>query len=862
MGCSTKKNTFVSRNYHNLTSYYNVYWNGKEALNEGMQLLADQEIDNYYKILPVYQYGTVVDTQITAEKMNRVIEKATLAVKKHSILLRGVEYVKYIDDAYLLLGKAFFYKHEYSKARMVFNHVVSQFPKNPEKNEARLWVAKTYIQEKEYDMAIALLAKVQAEKSISTSLRRELVLTLADFYIEQEQYDLALPFLIEGKKLAKKKDLKSRIDFILGQIEQTKGNTQAGYKLFKECLKSNPPLVMAFNARLNIALCYDSKTMNSADIAKELLRMLKDSKNERNFGRIYFVLAEIAFKDKNENLAIDYLKKSIEVSSQDPERMLSSALRLSGYLYEVPDFIEAQKYYEIAAKVIEQEHPEYYSVQSRSENLNELLSHYNSLKENDSLAAIIKMSDSEKGKYAQELANAYIKKAEEAKKQQVANTSTSGPALSGRSNWYFYNEQTKNLGYTEFVRKWGRRELEDFWFMANKPPLAALRGPSFSSDEESENTEEAETEKELLPSDKEYYLKSMVNIPAQKQSIDSAIESALFNLGHVYFEKLGEFALAEEAFLRLLKEFPNTLSKPFVYESLCRIYKIKNNTANFKKYAKLLADEYSGSEQDQKINDPQYNEKLQANAKKVANLYETVYHYFETNASTQALELISEIENQYPINNFKAQLLYIKAISEGRVHGLSSMIPSLELFLKLYPKHELEERVTSLLQLAKSGVKLNEVPPLAENISETPVVLPSETIPADTNSTTEPDVKFTYKSNGPHFIIVLIEKEKNNPDVLKIKISDFNRKFFNTDKLTINIGDFNDKFSQLEISEFKNAKAAIDYYKSFSKNDYVFGAIEEDDRRIFIINVNNYTLLQSSKNLEAYMKFFKANYLK
>ncbi|MEG1572274.1 MAG: CDC27 family protein [Bacteroidales bacterium] len=277
---------------------FHVYWNGREALHEGVQLLADQEVDNYYEILPVYQFGSITDTQITVEKMNRAIEKATTAVKKHSILIRGVEYVKFIDDAYLLLGKAFFYKHQFSKARMVFNYVVSEFPKNPEKNEARLWVARTYIQEKEYDMAIALITKVQAEKNLSSSLRRELALTFADFYLAQKQYEQAIPYLEKGKQLTKNKDFKSRINFILGQIEQLKGNTHEAYLLFKDCLKANPPLVMSFNARLNIALCYDNKTMNSADISKELLRMLKDSKNERNFGRIYFVLAEIAFKDQ------------------------------------------------------------------------------------------------------------------------------------------------------------------------------------------------------------------------------------------------------------------------------------------------------------------------------------------------------------------------------------------------------------------------------------------------------------------------------------------------------------------------------------------------------------------------------------
>ncbi|MEG1909777.1 MAG: hypothetical protein RR190_02270, partial [Bacteroidales bacterium] len=695
-----------------------------------------------------------------------------------------------------------------------------------------------------------------------------LALTFADFYLAQKQYEQAIPYLEKGKQLTKNKDFKSRINFILGQIEQSKGNTQKAYLLFKDCLKANPPLVMSFNARLNIALCYDNKTMNSADISKELLRMLKDSKNERNFGRIYFVLAEIAFKDKNENLAVEYLKKSIDVSAQDPERMLSSALRLSEYFYELPNFIEAQKYYEIASKVIDKNNPAYYIVQSRSLNLNELVGHYNSLQENDSLLAIIRMSPAAQEKQAQKLADAYIKKLADAKLNKGTNTNNTA-GITGRSNWYFYNDQIKNAGYTEFIRKWGRRELVDFWFLTNKPPLSALRNMNYGFDDEETLTKDTIKEKIVDPKEKEFYLKSMTLLPSKKQSIDSAIEIALFNLGYLYFEKLGEYALAEEALLRLLKDFPNTTYKPSVYESLCRIYKINKNTAAFTKYAQLLANNYAGSEHDQRINDPQYNEKLQANAQKVNNLYESVYHFFEQNASTEALALIAEIENTYPINNFKPQLLYLKAISEGRIQGVSAMTPSLELFLKLYPKHELAERVKSLLDLAQSGVSFAKVEkdiPLAENTTSVPAETTNET-PKDTLASAENIIKknapqFVLQNNKPQFVIALIAKEKINPDVLKIKISDFNRKFFKKSKLSINLSEFDEKFIQVEITEFKNAQEALIYYQNFSTNDYVFGVVEATDKYIFVINAHNYSLLQSSKNIEAYMTFFKTKYLK
>lgn len=34
-GCSVKRNNFFSRNYHQLTTRYNVYFNGDQALKSG-----------------------------------------------------------------------------------------------------------------------------------------------------------------------------------------------------------------------------------------------------------------------------------------------------------------------------------------------------------------------------------------------------------------------------------------------------------------------------------------------------------------------------------------------------------------------------------------------------------------------------------------------------------------------------------------------------------------------------------------------------------------------------------------------------------------------------------------------------------
>ena len=78
-GCSTKKNTWTRRAYHNVTCRDNVYWNGNNSLNEGMTNLQENIAENYNRVLRVYNYGEKADAQKTYPKMDRTIKKASIA---------------------------------------------------------------------------------------------------------------------------------------------------------------------------------------------------------------------------------------------------------------------------------------------------------------------------------------------------------------------------------------------------------------------------------------------------------------------------------------------------------------------------------------------------------------------------------------------------------------------------------------------------------------------------------------------------------------------------------------------------------------------------------------------------------------
>ena len=54
--CSVEKNTSLSRNYHNLISHYNVYFNGEESYKRGIEKANTSVNNDFNNILLVFLY--------------------------------------------------------------------------------------------------------------------------------------------------------------------------------------------------------------------------------------------------------------------------------------------------------------------------------------------------------------------------------------------------------------------------------------------------------------------------------------------------------------------------------------------------------------------------------------------------------------------------------------------------------------------------------------------------------------------------------------------------------------------------------------------------------------------------------------
>jgi hypothetical protein len=127
--CATKKKkgevSWMGKTFHNTTARYNGYYNADLLLQETFLNLGEQHEDNYTQILDLYPYAAVDNPKAAAPQLDRAIEKVTTVAALH-------EPSKWVDDCYLLMGKAQYLKQDFETAEETFEYFIEEFdPHNP-----------------------------------------------------------------------------------------------------------------------------------------------------------------------------------------------------------------------------------------------------------------------------------------------------------------------------------------------------------------------------------------------------------------------------------------------------------------------------------------------------------------------------------------------------------------------------------------------------------------------------------------------------------------------------------------------------------------------------------------------------------
>lgn len=887
--CSTQNSKWGNVQYHNVSTHYNVWWNGNESLKSGVQLLEKQAKDDYTQILKVYKLGTKQDAQAVYPQMDRAIEKGIKGVKKHSIFVGGEEHVDYIKECYLLTAYASFYKKDYVAANNSCNLIINQFGGTRAADEATVLAARCLTQDNQYAEAEAMLDNLvlAANKgNFSKSQLDKLYLAMAECLIPQEKYKKSVQFLKLSIDQLHDHNAKARINFILAQIYQKLDKRAAATKYYEEVLSCHPDYVMEFNARINIASCANLENSNLSKLEKSLDKMLEDKKNEEFKDQIYYAKGEMYMGVKDAKKACDNYRLSVAAATNNPPQKAKSALRLADIqfdLYENYDL--AQCYYDTAMQVIKPDYPQYFDIKARYDMLTSLVSYTRVFERNDSILRVADMDSADRVELIEQKIEQLKKDEEEARKQAIIDQFKSDAKAQGNTlvgDWYFYNANTVQKGKEKFKSTWGMIMLEDNWAISNRMSmsmgLVAGLETSESGGEEGESVdlkESANDEKKSSSKDDPndphsiaYYLKGLPTTEQERDSMHLQTADCLLNAGYIYNDGLGNTIRALECYLRMANEYTDYDGIVRALYQLYRIYDKQGNTPQSNYYRDMVLMGFPDSDFANMIRDSEYYKVLLKREQKIQDDYEDLYTMYRRRRFQDVVAAANAAEEIYPGESMLGKFYYWKGLALARQDNKSEAISVFRQIVSSYPETDsivplAQEQLASLLgdgtlaenteistsdELKAKGQEGRQIAPNIQSGEEAPLSAEAQL--------------YRYRENMQHYVIIVVNDKKVRCTEMQTKVANFNTTFYSTAGLKVNLFGFTDSTQLVTIHRFNNAASAADYWEHIQAQDGPLSGYNQDYYTVIPISTQNYQTFYNKKNLDVYLEFLRRYYKK
>ncbi len=875
--CSVKKNNVVSCNYHGMITHYNFFFNARERVRTGSASLATSHEDKYDRVLSIFKYGDLTKAKSVFPDMDEAMKKVSIAISRNSMVLKGKkdnkvdERNKWIDDCYLLIGKAQFYKHDFWSSIETFQYISSEYKESELRPEALLWLCKSYLELGKTVDAEYLLDYLKNDKKFPENLKGDYNAAVAQYHLMKDDVPRAIESLKKASATAIKKDDRARYTFILAQLLQKQDSLQEAFSNYEKVIKMNPIYEMSFNSRINRARCYDVSSGSGEIVKKELNKMLRDEKNEEYKDQIYYALAGIAQQEKEEQLAITLLNQSIRASSSNTSQLAQSYLALGNIFYKHPEYIPAAAYYDSCLTNLTNDHPDYIDIQSKKNSLERLVKNLKVIQQEDSLQSLASLSPQEREEKIKRLIafedseKERLKKEEEEKKKieeekvleeknlksQVRDVN--GPGATAQGSWYFYNQSSIAFGYNEFLKKWGTRKLEDNWRRSEKD--ATIENGDENNDDGIDSTannqssiNDSISKLDAVARQKAY----LAMIPATAQSIQESnvkVTEALYNCGVIYREQLNNLPESVKSFELLNSRFPDSKYKLPSYYNLYRTLMALGDTAKAETYKSYLLNNYPDSEYSKLITNPNYYKELKKKTAVLEVFYENTYRAYLNRQYQDVIERKEESDALFPNSKLASKFSLLKAMAVGKTKTAQEFELALEDVIRTYPKDSVSTRAKEILDFMH-GKNIKELP---KDTSITTSTL-QNLIDSSTNYVFVPDIK-------QYFLLLYKNNSLNTPEVMN-RIKSFNSVNYTTEKLEVKNGNIDLAYQYIMITDFASVKNGMDYYVDILKSPETIGESDPSKVFYFVISQDNLAQLARTKNISAYSLFFQKYYLK
>lgn len=838
--CSVKKDKFINRNLHAVSTEYNILYNGNIALDAGLEEVKSTFQDNFWDVLTVERMPKKDENILPGQNKNsnfeKAEEKAVKAIQKHSMNIDGTERNPQIDEAYLLLGKARYFDNRFIPALESFNYILYKYPKSDKIYHAKVWREKVNIRLDNNEVAIKNLKQLLKSQNIEGQDLADANAMLAQAFINIEVLDTAVASLKIAKEETKNKEEQARYTFILGQIYEKMNYQDSAFATFQEVIdmKRKSPRRYVIQAHAKQALQFDYEKGDTIAFLEKFNKLIEDRENRPYLDIIYHQMGIFYDNFEKDSIAESFYNKSNRRFSQDAYLTASNYRNIGEIHFKNADYKVAGMYYDSTLLKMNERTREYRKIKKKRENLVDVIKYEDIAKQNDSILSLVVMNEGERKIFFEEYIEKLKKEDElkaklaaekDAKDQQnnmpgkpkfnpnpdpinISGGNLPPIGMNSQSTFYFYNPTTVAYGIKEFQKKWGNRKPGSNWRQSK------AKEDFLSDDYTNEDFVEVANDsvKEINPAYTVAFYTDQ--LPKEKKEIDSISKernNAYYELGLLYKEKFKEYALSANRFEKLLTFNPEErLILPTKYYLYKDYEVIDPDKAKLLK-AEILAN-YPDSKYVQIILNPKEAELDSENPEAV---FKNIYNQLENGEIREAYSKVNERVEMYFGDEILPKMELLRAKVLARTNGLEA-----------YKK------------------ALNEIAVAYQNISEGKQAqeLLNKDIPVLESIAFSDEDKLSWKILFPK----KFETEKTNEKLVE-KLAKYVKDSHNDDlKLSVDFYNLDNDFVVVHGFKSKETAQAVLLYLKENKEYKV-----KDEA--FVISSDNYRVVQVKKQFQEWL---------
>jgi len=927
----SKKFTIFRHFIHNNVTHYNYYFNANTKITTVVESAILSQQDDYSKLLSYYPYN-LENTASQSSELDSVIYKSTAGILIHDLR------TDWVDNLYFLIGKSYYYKKDFDTAALTFQFInYNLFPRKkkeeddrivgensrahsnvlsiadkekrnifkraftlpPSRNDALIWLAKTFIEQDKYGEASGMINILQHDPNLPKRLKDDLSEITGYWFYKQQNFDSAAVYLEKSLSNINDKEIKTRQYFLLAQLYELSGFFDKASHYYTKAAQKTPNPLLDIFARLN-----DAKMLRNAGDMVELdnsiatlLKMAKKDKFESYRDIIFHSAGELSLKKPDTSSAVIFFEKSLANNNNNLPYLNKSHLQLGKIAYIQKQYKKAADHYDSLDVAFLDTKEDSAEVANRISALRKIATQIDIIQLEDSLQMLAMLSDKER----EIIIKKAIKKSrnesntnasteimqENALSSTFENKSSSSDLFenNNKGEWYFYNNNLKSSGFNEFKSKWGKRENVDNWRRSSastKNNYILNGGDPFAAGDVP------------MRSDSTLKIQSTVNyedllatVPIKQEQKDKSnlhIGKALIELAHLFELELEDYQQAVFTYDIYLQRFPDSLAGGEIYLGLYHCYTKLNNHVKAIYYKNLLDSFFKDSKYSMMLNNPALLQPDKNNPV-AESLYQRIYDLFLEGKYEEALNLKDKADCDFGEHYWTPQLLYIWAIYCTKCTNDHEAIALLSNIVKNYPTSPLKEKAITLISVLNRRVEIEKyltglqitrnaqgdllIVPQEKTIEitkvkDTGVVVKKVEVVESKNSVIVKDSAATILpaiENGVykwlpeklHYVVMLL----NNVDGIYINEAKngfvrFNRQY-NFSNIVINKDVIDAQKSMLIFSSFGSADASLVYCDKLKKAaPSEISWLQPSKYSFFIISEDNLQLLKSTKDLDGY----------